>query len=473
MTETAGRAARLLVALALPIGLAACGGEAAPLSPQATPTGQPFHATVDVRSAVRTVDSGEVLGGNLGLWVLPAHLASPVDSHIADRGARLFRYPGGQADQLCWQTMRVKSSDTASWDFWSWATNVDDYVAFLRRVGGRPLVGLNFFDHTIDGQFHDGVAEARALVRHLVTAGFPGACYELGNELDWNASVNVDLYTERFVAYAEAVKSVDPTARMAGPVTSSLVPSWRDGFIDGLAARGKIRLLDVFAFHYYGGWFASWNADTIDLAKPQVLGNDLEALRQKLAAAGAPAARIAVTEYNAGIWDKVTRGQGSIQQALWLADACGELFDHADMATIWVELSAVTDHALLDDSVTPASRTTNYWPMLLAGQTLGFGRHDPAVSVLAVSGDLPTSRATIHAVRAGDGRLGILLVNKGEALSVEIALANRACSAATGRRIDEASTGANSAPVTMPVTCQAGALSLEMPRLSAVGVVLD
>jgi len=150
-----------------------------------------------------------------------------------------------------------------------------------------------------------------------------------------------------------------------------------------------------------------------------------------------------------------------------------ELFDHADMATVWIELSAVPDHALLDDNVTPASRTTNYWPMLLAGQTLGLGRRDPAVSVLAASGDLPTSRATIHAVRASDGQLGVLLVNKGEALSVEIALANRTCSAATGRRIDEATTRANSAPVTTAVTCHAGALSVEMPRLSAVGVVLD
>ncbi len=48
-----------------------------------------------------------------------------------------------------------------------------------------------------------------------------------------------------------------------------------------------------------------------------------------------------------------------------------ELFCHADVATIWGNLSNVTDHALLDDSKVPAEPTTSYWPMLLAGQTLG------------------------------------------------------------------------------------------------------
>jgi hypothetical protein len=438
----------------------------------AMPAVEPLRATVDVSAVLRTVDSGEVLGGNLGLWLLPSHLASPFDRYVTERGARVLRYPGGQADSLCWETMRVATGDPLVWESWSWATTVDDYLALLSRIGGRPLVGLNFFDHTIDGQRHDALAEANRLASHLVAAGFRGAYYELGNELDWNASVDPGLYAERFIAYAETVKGVDPSARMAGPATSDFVPAWRDRFIDDLASRGKLSLLDVYSFHYYGGWFASYNTDTIDLSKPQVLGASIEDIRDRLKSAGAPHVRIAVTEYNAGIWDQVTRGRGSIEQALWLVDAVGELFRHADMANIWIDLSNVTEHALLSDSAVPAQPTTNYWAMLLAGWTLGFGQRDPAVSILDATGDLPTTRATIHAVRGSDGQLGMLLVNKGEALSAEVTLSHRQCSAPTARRVDEATTRANTGPVTMPATCTSGRLRIEMPRLSAVGVVL-
>ena len=140
---------------------------------------------------------------------------------------------------------------------------------------------------------------------------------------------------------------------------------------------------------------------------------------------------------------------------------------------MWIDVSGVLDHALLDDTRTPASPTTNYWPMLLVAQTLGFSRGDPGVSVANAQSELPTTRATIHAARAGNGQLGILVVNNADTLLVEIALPNRGCSAATARRIDEATTRANAGPVANPVSCRDGKLALEMPSLSAVGVVLD
>jgi len=459
-----------LVALACAIGLAACGASRENPSATDAPSGEPFRATVGA-AGLRTVDSGEILGGNLGLWVLPSHLQSPFDRYLTERGARLLRYPGGQADSLCWETMRVANGDPPRWEDWRWATSVEDYLALLQRTGGVPLVGLNTFDHTIDGQRHDALSEARRLAGRLVAAGQSGAYYELGNELDWNPAMDPDLYAERFITYAEAVKSVDPTARMAGPVTSALVPAWRDGFLDGLARRGKISLLDVFCWHYYGGWFATWNTDAIDLAKPQQLGSDLQSVRDKLASLGAGRTRLAITEWNAGIWQGVTRGQGSIEQALWLVDAAGELFRHADLASYWVELSNVTDHAALDDRSTPIQPTTNYWALLLAGQTLGFGWRDPKVSILEATGDRPTTRATVYAGRGSDGRLGVLVVNKGEALSVEVGLPSP-CSAVTARRIDGATTRADTGPVEAAASCTGATLRIDMPRLSAAGLLV-
>ena len=83
---------------------------------------------------------------------------------------------------------------------------------------------------------------------------------------------------------------------------------------------------------------------------------------------------------------------------------------------------------MLNGDVSPPLRTKNYWPLYVVSRTLGLGRRDPAVDVLSASGDQATSRATVYAVRGKDGALGILLVNKGEALAAEVSLSGRSCS---------------------------------------------
>jgi len=53
-----------------------------------------------------------------------------------------------------------------------------------------------------------------------------------------------------------------------------------------------------------------------------------------------------VTGVQRGHLDQVARGQGSIQQALLARGRGRELFRHADMANVWIDLSNVADHAL-------------------------------------------------------------------------------------------------------------------------------
>ncbi len=361
--------------------------------PISTPPAETAHLTVDAAAARRTVDSGLVLGGNLGLWVRPDRLAPPTDRYIADRGAGLLRFPGGSmASRFCWRTMRVQQ-DSGGWDLWSWGTTLEDYLAFLRTTRARPLYGLNPFDHTIDGAFHSAAEEAQALVAHMVASGFPGAHYEVGNEHEWCCPVLTPAeYVDVFVRIGQAVRRADPTARLVGPVTSSPNAEWRDGFIDGLANRSQLGLLDTFSFHYYGAWLASWNSDGIDLSQPQLLSAEIAKIRAELDSAGAGHVGVAVTEYNAAIWDGVTRGANSMEQALWLADAAGELFESADLANVWIDLSTEQPHALLFDATLPVTRSRNYWPFVLVAQTLGFGRRDPTVGVLRTTSDRPTTR---------------------------------------------------------------------------------
>jgi hypothetical protein len=478
MRRAAFRLPAVAVVAAL-AALAACGGAGSPAGPSSTESPAPsarVHVTLDVTRALRTVDSGRILGGNLAAWVAPSQLAPPTGQYVVDRGARVLRFPGGNlANTFCWVSMRASDKNMVQWDDWSWGTGIVPYLAFVGSVGGEPMYTLNPFDHVIDGQTHSAVAEARALVRLLVASGYAGAFYEIGNENDgsWNPMLSPPEYVERFVTLGEAVKGEDPSARLLGPVGSGIEASWRDGFIDGLAARGKLPLLDYFDFHYYGGWISNSNTAGIDLAGPQQIPGYVKAIRDKLSAAGGPGIGVALTEYNAAIWDTgATRGQYTIEQGLWLADAAAELFGCVDLADVWIDLTADDPHGLLTDRTVPPSRTKNYWPMYLVGRTLGLGRRDSAVDVLDASSDLATSRATVHAVRGRDGSLGILLVNKGDALTAQVALAGRNCSTVSALRIDGSVYAAASGPLPQPASCSGSTLTVDLPGLSAVGIVL-
>jgi hypothetical protein len=248
--------------------------------------------------------------------------------------------------------------------------------------------------------------------------------------------------------------------------------AWRDGFLDGLAARGKVRLLDVYSFHYYGGWI-SGSTGGINLTTPQLIPGFVSDVRSRLGAVGAPNARVALTEYNAAVWDEgTTKGQRSIEQSLWLADAAGELFRSVDIGNVWIDLAGEGEHALLDGTSVPPTRTSNYWPLYVVGRTLGFGRRDPTVSVVPASTDLGPGRVGAHAAAGSDGELGILLVNKGEALSATVTLTGRACSPVRGLRYDAAAHGGGAGPAEHPASCASGTVSVELPRLSVVGLVL-
>jgi hypothetical protein len=472
---------RLLAPLSL-ILLAACGGSVGDGGGPTDPSGptvppSPVRVSMDTGQVLRVVDAGAVLGGNLGIWVAPSTLAPPTDRYVRERGARLVRGPGGNlSNNYCWVTQRVSDNNHVVWDDWSWGLRVEQYLVFVSRVGGRPLYSLNPFDHTIDGQRHSAVEEARALVRYFVSRGQSGAYYEVGNENDgeWNRMLSPPEYVEAFVRLAEAVKDEDPSARMMGPVGSGESPSWRNGFLDGLAARGKVGLLDYFSFHYYGGWISGSNSAGIDLSTPQRIPGFVADIRRKLARVGAPDAGVALTEYNAAIWDDgTTRGQLSIEQALWLADTAGVLFRAVDAGNVWIDLSGDDPHALLSDQSSPPAPTANYWPMLLVGRTLGFGRRDPSVSVVETSVDLPASRATAYAALGSDGRLAILMVNKGEPLSASISLGGRGCSPVEGLRVDPETHAAGNGPAGHTATCASGTVTTDLPRLSAVGLVLN
>ncbi len=461
---------RLIPAVAFVLLLAGCQSSSPPPD-----TDQPQAVFTVGATALRDVQPGLILGGNLGCWVSNAKLGPQTQTAFKFLRPSVARFPGGNlSNNYCWVTQKVSDNNHVQWDDWSWGIDVAQFIAFIKATGCVPMFSLNPFDHTIDGQPHSAITEAADLARLFVAEGFAGAYYEVGNENDgsWNPMLSLDAYTDRFILLMTAVKAVDPSARSMGPVVSGYNMTWINGFLDRLQARGALPLLDWISYHHYGGWISNSNQNMVNLDDPQAFGAEMDNIRASLAGRGASRVGIAVTEMNAAIWDTgCTRDQFTINQGLWLADALGVSFMKADAANVWIHLHPGTDpHALIDSETDPPAPTRNFWPVSLVAQTLSGVDPVTPVSVLAVTTDAKSWVMTGYAVRKGDGSIGVLLLNK-SAQAVEVAVDLPAePQAVAGRKIGRTEYEAASGPALLSLRRDVRRVRLTAPASSIVGL---
>ncbi len=442
---------------------------------EAPPADQPDTiVTVDGNSVLRTIRPGDIFGANLGAWVLDTKLGTATRNLLLALRPAVARFPGGNiSNNFCWVEQKVSDNDHIVWQDWNWGIDVAEFLAFIQAAGCVPMFSLNPFDHTIDGHLHLATGEAAELVRLFVDEGFPGAFYEVGNENDgsWNPMLTVNEYADRFVQLAQAAKMVDPTARFMGPVGSG-TSSWITDFLDRLALLGATNLLDIVSFHRYGGWISNGNTAGIDLDDPQEYADDLAAIRAALDARGLGRIKIAVTEFNAAIWDTgCTRDQFTIKQALWLADALGVSLLGADMANVWIHLHPGADpHALIDSDAAPPAPTRNYWPVALAAWALSSEDPTEAVQVLGVTRGLGDTIMTAYVTRKADGSLGVLLVNKSDrAYDVAVNLPFYP-QTVTARRISQTEYDAGTGPAQVSARTDARRVRTAVPGKSVLGL---
>jgi hypothetical protein len=426
-------------------------------------------------AALREVGPGLIFGANMGAWVLNTKLGPETQALFEALRPAVARFPGGNmSNNYCWVEQKVSGNDHLVWEDWSWGIDVGRYIAFLKAIGCVPMFSLNPFDHTIDGQDHSAASEASDLALLFVENGFSGAYYEVGNENDgsWNPMLTINEYTDMFILLATAVKAVDPSAQMMGPVVSGYNMTWINGFLNRLQSLGALSLLDWVSYHHYGGWISNSNQNGIDLTDPQEFGAEMEIIRNALASRGVSRIKIAVTELNAAIWDTgCTRDQFTINQGLWLADALGACLLGADAANVWIHLHPGADpHSLIDDGTTPPRPTKNYWPVGLPAQTLSSSDPTEPVEVLEVTMDELPSVMTGYAVRKGDGSTGVLIINKsGQSLDVALDLPVPPRSA-SGRRIGRAEYDAAAAPVSVSVRFESRRVRVTVPATAIVGL---
>jgi chitodextrinase len=381
--------------------------------------------TVNARSGLASVpDTG--IGVNHAVW--DSELGTEaVSDLLRSAGVDTMRYPGGSyADIYHW------ADNTAPGGYVAPNTDFDTFMAGVRRAGAQAIVIANYGtgspEEAADWVYHANVAN-----------DFGVKFWEIGNELygnghygnAWEADDHVDksptAYADEVVAYAEAMKAVDPTIQIGAVLTTPA--GWPDGVVadgDGgtwndvvLSIAGPS--IDFAILHWYPGGATAAEA----LAKPAQIDDLIYLVRRQIAGrAGAAAAariRIAVTEFNVGT------GKNTQPGALFAADTYTGLLENGVFTVNFWDVHNGPS------SASTIGGQTDYddWGLLSSAGCLPDGTCEPALntpfapfhalqmlSTFARPGDQLVRAASgqalvsAHAARRPDGDLAVLLINK-------------------------------------------------------------
>ncbi|MFB9237983.1 cellulose binding domain-containing protein [Plantactinospora siamensis] len=391
---------------------------------RAVAAGDAVTVTVNARAGLATVPQ-TALGVNQAIWDSNLGTAETSDL-LRAAGVRMLRYPGGSyADIYHWKT------HTAPGGYVAPNTDFDTFMAGARRVGAQPMIIANYGTGT--------PAEAADWVRYAnVTKGYGAKYWAIGNEnygnglygSAWEADDHADKsatqYANLVVAYADAMKAVDPTIKVGAVLT--MPANWPDALKAGadpgpwnstvLSIAGpKIDFVDV---HWYPGGSAAES-----LARTAHITDAMYLLRQQLTRyAGDNAGRIGIsfTELNVGT------GQDTQPGALFLADAYSGLLENGAFTVDWWNVhngigtvstvAGQTDYGdfgmlssggcTSDGSVCEPPLNTPFAPYHGLSMMNLFAR--PGDQLIRAGTDDPL--VTAHAARRANGDLAVLLVNK-------------------------------------------------------------
>ncbi|MEV5560365.1 cellulose binding domain-containing protein [Nonomuraea wenchangensis] len=381
----------------------------------------PVAVTVNARAALATVPETGI-GTNHAIWDSNLGTDATADT-LKAAGVKLLRYPGGSySDIYHWET------HTAPGGYVAPNTDFDTFMRGVRRTGAQAMVTANYGTGT--------AAEAAAWVRQAnVTKGYGIKYWEIGNEnygnghygSAWEADDHADKspaeYARHVVAYADAMKAVDPTIKIGAVLTTPA--NWPDAIVgegdDGswnkvvLSAAGS--KIDFVILHWYPGALdrAGHVPDMIRLTREQLA---------KYAGAGADRIGIAMTEFNTGTSSNGTNTQPG---ALAAADAYATLLANGVFTVDWwnvhngigtvTEVEGHTDYGdfgllssgtcTADGSVCEPALNTPFAPYYALQMVSKFAR--PGDQFVRAATDQP--KVTAHAARRPNGDLAVMLVN--------------------------------------------------------------
>lgn len=376
--------------------LAAC--TIVPAAPTAVPTEpapqpKPGALFLDAANSIGPINL-QVLGTNYGPWVF---LLPAVKPQAIAAGFKYLRYPGGEygdnVDLMDYQ--------------------IDEAAALAKDLGADLAVSVRL----MNGTPHN----AANLVKYAnKTKGYNVKYWSIGNEANLYAT-RVDgikgyetvRFNQEWRAFAEAMRTVDPTIKLVGPDTNQFTADFaqnpkdvnhKDWLEEFLEANGD--LVDIVAIHRYP--FPIDQSNPIP-TKEELLASSSEwdqiipALRKLIKDTTGQDKPIAVTEVNSN-WANVSGGEASPEtfyNALWWGDALGRMMRQGVDIVAQFSLTSAPgsgEHGLFarDDP-----RPTYYvYPMYQR-----FGKQ-------LVSASTDNADVSILASKRDDGALTLMLINR-------------------------------------------------------------
>ena len=330
-------------------------------------SGEPVR--VGIPEDVRSVDLGRILGGNVALWYESKDLHSPqLEAQLERWKPALLRLPGGSwSDEIYWNGNGVRDGqnfDLAKRDGHKWKVDFSGYAPGFRLSKSDGTLS-DFHGHVDVKALHDYVKAQGAAaivtvnagtgtpemaaewVRWAKKEGYRVDYWEVGNELDgeWElghvgpdgAVVDADEYARRFVAFAKAMKAVDPGIKVGGPTASNdQLP-----FVEAVIREGG-ELLDFVTFHTYpvlGGG----RSEAERFAKADDVGAAVEKIRgwiAKYQPGREDEIEIGVTEWHKQVME--TRPTVDLSSGLWTTIFVGSMAaSGVDFANQWDYFSDV------------------------------------------------------------------------------------------------------------------------------------
>jgi len=376
------------------------------------------------------------LGVNDAVW--DSQLGTnAVSDLLKGAGVRMMRYPGGSyGDIYHWK------DNTAPGGYVAPNTDFDTFMGSVQRVGAQPMIIANYGTGTPE--------EAADWVRYAnVTKQYGVKYWTIGNELygnghygaNWEADNHADKsptgYANGVVAFADAMKAVDPTVKIGAVLT--MPANWPDAVVaDGDSGNWNKTVLgiagskiDFVDLHWYPGGTSAAES----LAKPAQITDALYLVRRQIAQyAGSNAGRIglSLTETNVGV------GQNTQPGALYLADTYSALLEQGVFTVHWWDVhngigtvSTVAgqtdygDFGMLssgncnaDGTVCEPALNTPFAPYYGLSMVNAFAR--PGDQFIRAASD--QALVTAHAARRPNGDVAVMLVNQDPDNSYPVAI---------------------------------------------------
>lgn len=354
-------------------------------------------------------------------------------------GYKTARFPGGTVIQT-WDWNDPTGLQKPEVDYWDqpdpvkvdparWMS-LDEYLRFARIAEIRPLIGINLLSGARFGRIDDSVKRAGEQVRYVMSKGFRGAFYYLGNE-DMHEMGGLEAAADIFRRHAMEIKRIDPSAKLF----------WNDNIVGlnnntrlekflGIVGRSPegMPYADGVEFH------AKWPGDEDTIAEPVTLdfwrsqvplniagrgvfSERASALRAKAAAAGYPSLMLAnnewgLSQFKGEIFQRFSRYDYSLVAIDYLQDL---FIGQYDVAAFWSNVAA-------DKNGTPdremkrlidTSNGNRLNPMHLGFEMLASAQGQKIANVLdRTSGSVSRNPSCYGFAAFGNGRFEVFLMNK-------------------------------------------------------------